>query len=763
MPVSEQEDMMKTSVIGFPRVGTLRELKFASEKYFKHEITAQELTGIAADLRHRHWVTQVAAGIDFVPCNDFSFYDIVLDTAVLLGIVPKRYRELNVSKLDTYFAMARGYQGESGDVKALAMKKWFNTNYHYIVPEIEDDTVISLDCEKLTGEYEETKELGIKTKPVVIGPYTMLKLCRYVGSKNAEDFADDVAEAYRQLIAECDEENVEWLQFDEPSLVRDMDDDDKALFHRVYDRVFADRADCKILLQTYFGDVRDVYEDIINMPFAGIGLDFIEGKQTGQLIDRYGFPGDKVLFAGLVNGKNIWRNHYDKTLKVVGQLRDKKIDVVLSTSCSLLHVPYTLKQETKLSQDYLRFFAFAEEKLIELSELAALAESYNYTELEAYHKNQELFAGTRDCNSYEVRQRLAAVTEADYARLPKRSERQALQKKKFGLPELPTTTIGSFPQTKDVKSQRAQLRKGEISEQEYVDFVKGKIKECVKWQEDIGLDVLVHGEYERNDMVEYFGEALGGFLFTEKAWVQSYGTRCVKPPVIWGDVYRKKPITVDWSVYAQSLTDKIMKGMLTGPVTILNWSFPREDISIKESISQIALAIRDEVLDLEAHGIKMIQIDEAALREKLPLRKSDWYTEYLDFAIPAFRLTHSGVKAETQIHTHMCYSEFTDIIPAIDDMDADVITFEASRSDLQILDSLRENNFETEVGPGVYDIHSPRVPSVAEIVKAVNVMLTKIGRDKLWINPDCGLKTRGVPETDASLRNMVEAARQVRK
>lgn len=754
---------MKTSVIGFPRVGTLRELKFASEKYFKHEITAQELTGIAADLRHRHWVTQVAAGIDFVPCNDFSFYDIVLDTAVLLGIVPKRYRELNVSKLDTYFAMARGYQGESGDVKALAMKKWFNTNYHYIVPEIEDDTVISLDCEKLTGEYEETKELGIKTKPVVIGPYTMLKLCRYVGSKNAEDFADDVAEAYRQLIAECDEENVEWLQFDEPSLVRDMDDDDKALFHRVYDRVFADRADCKILLQTYFGDVRDVYEDIINMPFAGIGLDFIEGKQTGQLIDRYGFPGDKVLFAGLVNGKNIWRNHYDKTLKVVGQLRDKKIDVVLSTSCSLLHVPYTLKQETKLSQDYLRFFAFAEEKLIELSELAALAESYNYTELEAYHKNQELFAGTRDCNSYEVRQRLAAVTEADYARLPKRSERQALQKKKFGLPELPTTTIGSFPQTKDVKSQRAQLRKGEISEQEYVDLVKGKIKECVKWQEDIGLDVLVHGEYERNDMVEYFGEALGGFLFTEKAWVQSYGTRCVKPPVIWGDVYRKKPITVDWSVYAQSLTDKIMKGMLTGPVTILNWSFPREDISIKESISQIALAIRDEVLDLEAHGIKMIQIDEAALREKLPLRKSDWYTEYLDFAIPAFRLTHSGVKAETQIHTHMCYSEFADIIPAIDDMDADVITFEASRSDLQILDSLRENNFETEVGPGVYDIHSPRVPSVAEIVKAVNVMLTKIGRDKLWINPDCGLKTRGVPETDASLRNMVEAARQVRK
>lgn len=754
---------MKTSVIGFPRVGTLRELKFASEKYFRHEITAQELTDTAADLRHRHWMTQVTAGIDFIPCNDFSFYDIVLDTAVLLGIVPKRYRELNISKLDIYFAMARGYQGESGDVKALAMKKWFNTNYHYIVPEIEDDTVISLDCEKLTGEYEEARELGIKTKPVVIGPYTMLKLCRYVGSKNAEDFADDVAEAYRQLIAECAYKNVEWLQFDEPSLVRDMDDDDKALFHRVYDRIFADRADCKILLQTYFGDVRDLYGDIINMPFAGIGLDFIEGRQSGQLIDRYGFPGDKVLFAGLVNGKNIWRNHYDNTLKIIGGLRDRGIQVVLSTSCSLLHVPYTLKHEKKLKAEQAKFFAFAEEKLTELSELATLAESHSYTEDGAYQKNHELFAGDRDCNCDDVRQRLAAVTEKYYLRLPKRSERQALQKKEFGLPELPTTTIGSFPQTKDVKSQRAQLRKGEISEQEYVDFVKGKIKECVKWQEDIGLDVLVHGEYERNDMVEYFGESLGGFLFTEKAWVQSYGTRCVKPPVIWGDVYRKKPITVDWSVYAQSLTDKIMKGMLTGPVTILNWSFPREDISIKDSISQIALAIRDEVLDLEAHGIRMIQIDEAALREKLPLRKSDWYTEYLDFAIPAFRLTHSGVKAETQIHTHMCYSEFKDIIPAIDDMDADVITFEASRSDLQILDSLRENNFETEVGPGVYDIHSPRVPSVAEIVKAVNVMLTKIDRDKLWINPDCGLKTRGVPETDASLRNMVEAARQVRK
>lgn len=499
------------------------------------------------------------------------------------------------------------------------------------------------------------------------------------------------------------------------------------------------------------------------MPFDGIGLDFLEGKETGHLIGRYGFPQEKVLFAGLVNGKNIWKNHYEKTLSVLKELKDKEIQMVLSTSCSLLHVPYTLQYEEKLSGEYKAYFAFAQEKLLELKELSELADQTSCQDNPAYQKNRRLFAGDRNCQKQEVTERLSKVTDQDYTRLPKRSERQALQKKVLGLPEFPTTTIGSFPQTKDVKANRSAFRRGEITREEYVAFNQKKIAECVKWQEEIGLDVLVHGEYERNDMVEYFGEALGGFLFTEKAWVQSYGTRCVKPPIIWGDVYREKPITVEWSVYAQSQTEKIMKGMLTGPVTILNWSFPREDISIKESISQIALAIRDEVLDLEKSGIKMIQIDEAALREKLPLRKSDWYTEYLDFAIPAFRLTHSGVKPETQIHTHMCYSEFTDIIPAIDDMDADVITFEASRSDLQILDALRENHFETEVGPGVYDIHSPRVPSVEEMVCALERMLTKISPEKLWVNPDCGLKTRGVPETDASLRNMVAAAKEIRQ
>ena len=754
---------MQTSVIGFPRIGTLRELKFASEKYFRKEIEAEELQQIAETLRKTHWSIQKEAGIDYISSNDFSFYDMTLDTAVLLNIIPKRYKELELSGLDTYFAMARGYQGASGDVKALAMKKWFNTNYHYIVPEVEDDTVIQLSGNKLVDEYAEAKALGIETKPVVIGAYTMLRLCRFTGKKPALDYVEDIISAYQNLVKKCEENQIAWVQFDEPALVWDMEESDIALFHKIYDGILSCKKHSHILLQTYFGDVRDIYQDLIQMPFDGIGLDFIEGKETLNLVNTYGFPQDKQLFAGLVNGKNIWKNCFDKTLKVLQTLNDKKIKAVLSTSCSLLHVPYTLKHEHKISQEYLAYFAFAEEKLGELKELSILADAADYTKEAAYKENQKLFAEERDCKNADVKKRLSEVTENDYVRLPERSTRQKLQKKVLGLPEFPTTTIGSFPQTKDVKANRQAYRKGEISEQEYIDFNRKKIAECVALQEEIGLDVLVHGEYERNDMVEYFGEALGGFLFTEKAWVQSYGTRCVKPPVIRGDVYRKNPITVAWSVYAQSLTKKPMKGMLTGPVTILNWSFPREDISIRESIAQIALAIRDEVLDLEANGIQVIQIDEAALREKLPLRKSDWYTEYLDFAISAFRLTHSGVKPETQIHTHMCYSEFTDIIAAIDDMDADVITFEASRSDLQILDSLRENHFETEVGPGVYDIHSPRVPSVEEIVNALHIMLTKIEKDKLWVNPDCCLKTRGTKETEASLRNMVEAAKEIRK
>jgi 5-methyltetrahydropteroyltriglutamate--homocysteine methyltransferase len=488
----------------------------------------------------------------------------------------------------------------------------------------------------------------------------------------------------------------------------------------------------------------------------------VEGRETYNLIRKYGFPKEKILFAGVVNGKNIWRNRYRKTFEILNGLRCDGYHVVISTSCSLLHVPYTLENETKLPENIAKHFSFAHEKLTELAELKRLSELDHAKENEIYKRNEQLFTEDRDSFDSAVSKRVSEIKESDFTRLPAFEEREVIQKKEFDLPLFPTTTIGSFPQTADVKAARTAFRKGEITEEEYKEFNRRKIAECVALQEKIGLDVLVHGEYERNDMVEYFGENLNGYIFSEKAWVQSYGTRCVKPPIIWGDISRRKPITVEWSVYAQSLTKKPMKGMLTGPVTILNWSFPREDISLKECTYQLALAIRDEVLDLEKNGIRIIQVDEAALREKLPLRKSDWYSEYLDWAIRAFRLVHSGVKPETQIHTHMCYSEFTDIIPAIDDMDADVITFEASRSDLLILDALKENNFKTEVGPGVYDIHSPRIPSENEILLTLQKMVEKIKPEKLWVNPDCGLKTRGTEETKSSLVNLVQAASKLR-
>ena len=754
---------MKTSVIGYPRVGTLRELKFASEKYFRKELTEEELQEIAKELRKTQWITQQKNGVDYIPGNDFSFYDTTLDTAVLFGIVPKRYRDLALSPLETYFAMARGYQREAGDVKALAMKKWFNTNYHYMVPELEDGTKIAVSSEKIFDEYKEAKALGIQTKPVLVGPFTLLKLTRFVGEAKAGDYADDLAEAYSEVLKRCGALGAAWVQFDEPYLVHDLSAEDIALVKRLYEKILGGKGSVQVLLQTYFGDVRDCYKELTALPFDGIGLDFVEGRETLSLVRDYGFPKDKLLFAGVVNGKNIWKNHYKKTLAILEELKQAGIQTVIGTSCSLQHVPYTLQHETKLGEEYKRCFAFAEEKLSELAELKEICDAADPAAHPAYRKNGALFETPRDCMNEAVKKRTAAISDADFTRLPAHAEREKLQKETFALPKFPTTTIGSFPQTADVRANRSAFRKGEISREQYEAFNRKKIAECVALQEEIGLDVLVHGEYERNDMVEYFGECLSGYLFTEKAWVQSYGTRCVKPPIVWGDISRERPMTVEWSVYAQSLTKKPMKGMLTGPVTILNWSFPREDITLKESAFQIALAIRDEVLDLEKNGIRVIQIDEAALREKLPLRRTDWEEDYLSWAIPAFRLVHSGVKADTQIHTHMCYSEFTDIIPAIDAMDADVITFEASRSDLQILDALKEHHFRTEVGPGVYDIHSPRIPSTEEIVTALHRMLEKIQPEKLWVNPDCGLKTRGTAETIPSLTHMVEAAKRLRE
>ena len=748
---------MTTSIIGFPRIGEHRELKFATEKYFRKEISAEELQATAKELRAKHWRLAQERGVDQIPSNDFSLYDTFLDTAVLFNIVPEQVQAIDLSELDKYFALARGYQGEKGDVRALPMKKWFNTNYHYIVPKFEANTQVKLAGHKLFDEFQEAKDLGIHTRPVLVGPFTLLRLAEYAEGVNPVQFIEPLVAAYKEVFRRLADLGATDIQLDEPALVKDISELELTLLDKLYQGLLADKAGLSVLLQTYFGDVRDVYNHLVQLPVEAIGLDFLEGRKTLDLVKEHGFPADKVLYAGVVNGKNIWRNDYAKTLALLEEIPAQ--NVVLSTSCSLLHVPFTTANE-EFAPEILAHFAFAAEKLDELRELDAIRAGQGDEFLAA---NKALFAAERTVRNAELATQLAGLDDAAFTRQPALAERAKAQHQAFNLPVLPTTTIGSFPQTREVKVNRATFRRGEKTEAEYTAFIEAEIDEWIKWQEEIGLDVLVHGEFERNDMVEYFGENLSGYLFSKNGWVQSYGTRGVKPPIIWGDVKRERPITVKWSAYAQAQSDLPVKGMLTGPVTILNWSFPREDITIKESTLQIALAIREEVLDLEAAGIHIIQIDEAALREKLPLRKSDWYSEYLDWAIPAFRLVHSGVAPTTQIHTHMCYSEFTDIIPAIEQLDADVISFEASRSNLHILDELERQNFQLQVGPGVYDIHSPRVPSVEEIEHTIRAILAKVPTERVWINPDCGLKTRGIPETKASLVNLTQATRNIRE
>ena len=665
---------MSTTIIGFPRLGEFRELKFTTEKYFRNEITADELLAAAKDLRAKHWNIVKEKGITEIPSNDFSHYDNFLDAAFLFNVVPESVKNLDLTELEQYFALARGYQGEKGDVRALPMKKWFNTNYHYIVPKFEKTTAVKLAGHKIFDEYQEAKDLGLDTRPVVVGPFTFLQLSDFEDGVKAEDFVDSFIAAYQDVFAKLAELGATRIQLDEPALVKDLTADEKALFLNLYNKILADKKGLEVLIQTYFGDVRDVYNDLVNLPVDAIGLDFVEGKKTLELV-KGGFPADKTLYAGIVNGKNIWRNNYEKSLAVLEQIPAEKI--VLTSSCSLLHVPFTTANE-EFEPAILNHFAFAVEKLDELRDLDAIRNSQGAESLA------------------ELRARIAGLTEADYTRLPAFAEREAIQKDAFKLPLLPTTTIGSFPQTKEVRAKRLAFRKNELSQEEYDAFLAEIIDEWIKWQEEVGFDVLVHGEFERNDMVEYFGQNLSGYLFSKNGWVQSYGMRGVKPPIIWGDVTRLNPITVKWSSYAQSRTDKPVKGMLTGPVTILNWSFPREDISIKDSTLQIALAIKDEVLDLEAAGIKIIQI-------------------------------------------------------------------EASRSNLEILDELKAQNFQTEVGPGVYDIHSPRVPQDGEIDHTIEAILAKVPSSKVWINPDCGLKTRGIKETKESLTKLLEAAKAARK
>ncbi|BDU51297.1 5-methyltetrahydropteroyltriglutamate--homocysteine S-methyltransferase [Haliovirga abyssi] len=756
--------MVKISTIGFPRIGEKRELKKLVESYLKNEISQNELELKAKKLKERHWKIQKNNGIEFISSNDFSYYDTMLDTMILINAIPTQYKELGLNELDTYFAMAKGYQSGNKDVKALAMKKWFNTNYHYLVPELKKDMEIKLNGNKIFYEYLEAKKIGVDTKPVLIGPLTFLKLSKISSEESYDEYVQMLTSAYIEVIDKLNELGVEYLQIEEPILVTDLTEEDIKNFKLIYNEILKDESKLKIILQTYFGDVRDIYRELLDLNFYGIGLDFVEGEKNLELIDKYGFSENKTLFVGLVNGKNIWKNDYKKSIDILNKI--KKYTLVINTSCSLLHVPYTLKSETKLAKKYKRYLAFAEEKLKELEELKELFCDENYKENSKFIQNQGIIKDKKELAEFQfedVRNEVKVLKEEDFNRKEKFEERIIKQKEVLNLPKLPTTTIGSFPQTVEIRKIRRKYKNGDINSKEYEMYIKEKIKNVIQIQEEIDLDVLVHGEFERTDMVEYFGEYLEGFLITENGWVQSYGTRGVKPPIIFGDIKRKKAFTVDWISYAQSLTKKPLKGMLTGPITILNWSFPREDLPLEEIAYQIGLAIQEEVLDLERAGIKIIQIDEAALREKLPIRKKDWKEKYLDWAIKAFKVTNFKVDLKTQIHTHMCYSEFEDIISEIKSMDADVITIEAAKSDLSMLDVLAENNYDKEIGPGVYDIHSPRVPGIDEFKIVIKKIIEKNDLNKLWINPDCGLKTRAESEAIKSLKNMVASVKEIRK
>lgn len=750
---------MKTNVIGYPRIGEQRELKKAIESYFKNEITQNQLEEEGKKLRLKHWIEQKNNGVNYISSNDFSFYDTTLDNAVLFNAIPKEYTVLE--GLDRYFALAKGYQKDELNLKALPMKKWFNTNYHYLVTTIDEDTEFKLYPQKIIEEFLEAKNNGIETKPVILGPLTFLKLANT--KKNYTDYLDKLVFLYKELFSKLTDVGVSIVQIDEPILVTDLSEEDILAFEKVYKDFL--QSDIKIILQTYFGDIRDIYSRIATLDFYGLGLDFVEGNKSLELIEKFGWNEKTILFAGLINGKNIWKAHYAEVLDKINKLNTYVSEIVIGSSCSLLHVPYTLEFEKKLKSKYKEHLAFAKEKLIELREINEILDGNNVESSKFLVENIGLHrrrTELKELYSEELRNTIKNLKEEDFNRVDKFEKRIGIQKKILNLPLLATTTIGSFPQTSEVRKIRNSYKKGLISTEEYENQIKEKIQDVVKLQEEIGLDVLVHGEFERNDMVEYFGENLSGFLFTENAWVQSYGHRCVKPPIIFGDVERKDSISIKWSTFAKSLTNKPMKGMLTGPITIENWSFVRDDISLKEIAYQIGLAIASEVKELEENEINVIQIDEAALREKLPLRKED-RKEYLDWAVKAFKLTNAKVFPSTQIHTHMCYSEFKDIIEEIKALDADVITIEAAKSDLEMLDILKGASYDKEIGPGVYDIHSYRVPSVTEFKENIKAMLNKLDLKMLWINPDCGLKTRGEKETVEALTNMVIATKELRE
>ncbi|MBB5960157.1 5-methyltetrahydropteroyltriglutamate--homocysteine methyltransferase [Saccharothrix tamanrassetensis] len=727
------------TVLGYPRIGPRRELKRAVERYWSGAIDAPALHAVGAELRAATWLDLRDAGLDSVPGNTFSYYDQVLDTAVLFDAVPQRFRALGLSEVDTYFAMARGHD----HAPPLELTKWFDTNYHYLVPELGPDTEFRLVGDKPVAEYREARALGVTTRPVLLGPVTFLLLAK--GDRRL-DLLDRLLDCYAELLRTLAAEGVEWVQLDEPAFVGDRSPDDLAALRRAHERLGALTDRPKLLVTGYYGDLGPALDVLASTPVEAIAVDLVAGPVPALHSLR-----DKTVVAGVVDGRNVWRTDVPAAVAKAAMLLGTAGEVAVSTSSTLLHVPYDLDAERSLEPGVRERLAFARQKVREVVHIAQALRG-------AVDAGRAL--GVTPRRDDHVRARIASLRPAHRERAPY-AERAAAQQARLGLPPLATTTIGSFPQTSAIRTARADVRTGRLDEAGYVARMREEIGRVIALQEDIGLDVLVHGEPERNDMVQYFAEHLDGFATTEAGWVQSYGSRCVRPPILHGDVSRPAPITVPWSSYAQSLTDRPVKGMLTGPVTILAWSFVRDDQPLAETAAQVALALRDEIRDLEAAGVRIVQVDEPALRELLPLRADD-HAAYLEWAVGAFRLATAGASPATQIHTHLCYSEFGEVIDAIDGLDADVTTIEAARSKMEILDDLRSTGFGRGVGPGVYDIHSPRVPDADEVVSLLTAAVRAVPGSRLWVNPDCGLKTRGYAEVEPALRNLVTATKQVR-
>jgi len=765
---------MLTNNLGYPRIGSNRELKKASEQYWAEKTSLYALLQVGKKLRQENWQMQKQAGIDLIPSNDFSFYDQVLDMTLAVGAIPNQYYEVilskNNSELDLYFAMARGYQKDGLDITAMEMTKWFDTNYHYIVPEFDKDQQFKLFSTKIIDEFHEAQQLGILTKPVIIGPVSYLLLGKEKQAGfNRIDLIKNLLPVYIEILNKLKSLGVEWIQFDEPFLMMDLGEKEKEAFKYVYAEIKKQFPAIKTIVATYFEDLDDNTALATSLPVSALHIDLV--RCPGQLENVLQHLDPKVsLSLGVVDGRNVWKNDFKKSLRLIDaavqQIGSDR--TIISPSCSLLHSPCDLDSETNeeiLSGEIKQWLAFAKQKIDEVVTLKEIATNKeDPAVLEKLKQNQTSVESRRTStliHNSSVKNRVKAITDLDAKRGHPFDIRKEKQLTALNLPLFPTTTIGSFPQTTEVRSWRAQYKKGTINKEQYEALLKKETEKAIRWQEEIDIDVLVHGEFERNDMVEYFGEQLAGFVFTKNGWVQSYGSRCVKPPIIFGDVYRPNPMTVQWTKYAQDLTSRLVKGMLTGPVTILQWSFVRNDQARSETCNQIALAIRDEVNDLEKANIKIIQIDEPAIREGLPLRKADWQS-YLEWAVKAFRVASSGVSDKTQIHTHMCYSEFNDIIQNIADMDADVITIECSRSKMELLEAFADFKYPHEIGPGVYDIHSPRVPSKEEMVNLLEKAKAVVPANQLWVNPDCGLKTRHWEETKKALTAMVEAAKELR-